>query len=310
MDRTLPIPEAGRILSQVPTHLLRAAYLIGKIPFQALVSDPRVSYTLYIPDQYKEIHEAQQQKNVQSLPAPLRLIVNIHGTRRDAVTCRDSLIGFADKHGLAVLAPLFPAGLDSPLDIDNFKNLRSKTLHADLRLLDILTEISHLWPGINTDSVILMGFSGGAQFVHRFAYLYHERLDTIVIAAPGSVTALDRDRKWPAGVHDVGDVFVDQVIGIEGLRQIPAILMIVGEDDGVDVESMELQAFIAGQSGEKVESVAGMSRVDVIKLLHSNWEENGIRADLKTIPSVGHDYTALMPSILSWLDKCVANSSG
>jgi pimeloyl-ACP methyl ester carboxylesterase len=223
---------------ELPSQLLRAAYLVGKIPLRSLRSDSRVSYAIYIPEQYCAVHEALQNPG-SGLPARLPLVVNVHSTRRDAITCRDSLIDFADKHGVAVLAPLFPAGLDNIFDLDSYKDLRSTSLQSDLRLLDMLDEINHIWPGVSTNIITLIGFSGGAQFVNRFIYLYPERVAAVAIAAPGKVTKLSAE-KWPKGIGNVATIFQDCKIDVVAIARMKAALLLVGEEDKFSDETVEL----------------------------------------------------------------------
>ncbi len=72
----------------------------------------------------------------------LPLLVYIHGTRRriSAVDSDDDLVPFAEATPCAILAPLFPVGLDGPNDLDSYKLVRSKTLRSDLALLAMLDE--------------------------------------------------------------------------------------------------------------------------------------------------------------------------
>ncbi|KAK9234061.1 hypothetical protein V1525DRAFT_414306 [Lipomyces kononenkoae] len=72
-------------------------------------------------------------------------------------------------------------------------------MRYDLLLLAILDEVSLRCPAIDTSKVLLTGFSGGGQFVHRFTYLHPERLLAVNVGAPGSVTYLDDNRPWADG---------------------------------------------------------------------------------------------------------------
>lgn len=58
-----PAMDSKALKSQasLPVHLLRVALLIGKIPWRACQSDPRISYSLYIPQkQYSVVHQASR----------------------------------------------------------------------------------------------------------------------------------------------------------------------------------------------------------------------------------------------------------
>ena len=97
----------------IPKEFLKRAYLINVIPARTLQADTRFSYCLYIPEKH---YGAGQPR--------LPLIVNVHGSRRRAEGGRTIMKDFADKHQCAVLAPLFPVGIDGDrFDVDNFKLL-------------------------------------------------------------------------------------------------------------------------------------------------------------------------------------------
>lgn len=309
----------------VPAHLLRAAYLLGKIPFRATCSDPRVSYSLYIPEQYKEVHSfIQCQRNQKSepitpysttpsQPRKLPLVVNVHGTRRDATRCRDSLVPLADTLNVAILAPLYPAGLDGEFDLDSYKTLRSKTLKADVVLLAIIAEVAKGWPGIATERVVLMGFSGGAQFVQRMLYVWPERIMAVLIAAPGRTTALGGVEPWPHGTRDFAEVFEigDGVVDVETMRGIGGrIGLFVGELDGEEAqkENLDLQKWLTERiakttsSGEYVKRlVQGKGRLFGLKELQQDWRRHGIESTLEVVPGVGHDYQGLLAAMTDWL---------
>ncbi|KAJ5121973.1 hypothetical protein N7526_008910 [Penicillium atrosanguineum] len=146
--------------ADVPPHFLNAAFLVGHTPLKALESDPRVSYALYIPPGHY---------NTDTVPKKLSLLVWIHGTLRKLTAFyAEDMVSFANSTPCAILAPLFPSGLDGPDDLNSYKILRSKSLSSDLALLSILEEIAARWPGIRTDKVFMMGFSGVANSLNGF----------------------------------------------------------------------------------------------------------------------------------------------
>jgi hypothetical protein len=119
--------------ANIPPQFLKAAFLAGHVPCKALSTDPRVSYKLYIPPEHINANPSDPKQTLPILP----LVIIIHGTRRTSETL-NGLISWSHTHPCAILAPLFPAGLDGPNDIDSYKVLSSKTLRSDLALLSIL----------------------------------------------------------------------------------------------------------------------------------------------------------------------------
>lgn len=110
---------------------------------------------------------------------------------------------------------------------------QSEDIRHDLCLLAMLDEVALRWPGIDTSEVFLTGFSGGAQFVHRFMYLHPERLHAAAVAGLREMTALDGSKAWPEGVQDLGVVF-GRAVDFDMLRTLP-VLAAVGEDDAVSM---------------------------------------------------------------------------
>jgi predicted peptidase len=225
--------------ADVPPKFLKAVMLVGSVPFKALRNDQRISYTLYVPPEHYNpdpkyvLHSDCKDTLDPVYQRPrLPLLVNIHGTGRSAEKCRDLLIPFANTEHVAVLAPLYPGGIDSDNDLDNYKVLRYKSLRSDIALLDILDEVATRWPGIATEKVFMMGFSGGGQFVHRFMYLYPDRLHAVSVGAPGRVTYLDLELKWPKGIQNLEEVFgKGTVVEKAKVRALRGIQLVVGNAD-------------------------------------------------------------------------------
>jgi len=300
--------------ADVPPQFLKSVYLVGNIPFRALATDPRVSYTLYIPQEhYNPDPSFQSAASQTAYPDPcyllpkLPLLVTIHGSSRNAETCRNLFTAFADSERVAVLAPLFPAGLDGETDLDSYKLLRSKTLRSDKALFDILDEVKVRWPGIETEKVLLAGYSGGGQFVQRFFYLYPERLHAVSIGAPGRATHLDFTKRWPDGIKDVEEIFGPGMrIDLGKIRGMKHLQSVVGGEDTVIHGGKEFWAWMAGMkkartnnrpSADQIESSSSaesefsemtVNRVDALKAVKEVWDREGIISRLDIVDGVRH----------------------
>ncbi len=295
--------------AEVPSQFLEAAYLVGSVPRIALASEPRVSYSLYIPPRHYNPNPLATAGGDASLNLPkLPLLIFMHGSKRNVSPIHNELIPFAESTPCAVLAPVFPAGLDGPNDMDSYKRLRSKTLRSDLALLSMLDEVAHRWPGIDTTRVFLMGYSGGGQFAHRFLYLYPERLAAVSIGAPGSVTVLDPTQKWPAGVADVEELF-DRSIDKHIIQKV-AIYLIVGSAD-VEMHGGEgfWQWYTKTSAKLRTGENDGMNRnkhpvqdrLSTLKRLHAMWMEDGIKAQLEIVEGVAHENGRVLGHVLQFL---------
>jgi pimeloyl-ACP methyl ester carboxylesterase len=274
----------------VPQEYWSSAFLIGRIPLRALQSEPRVSYSLYIPPEHYS--------NAKKLP----LLVFVHGTSRNHSI--QDFAAFASSTPCAVLAPLFPAGLDAPNDLNSYQILRSMTLRSDLALLSMLDEIGRTWPGIETNKVFLMGFSGGAQFAHRFMYLYPERLYAVSVGAPGSVTRLNEIQSWPKGVKNVQDVF-GRVIDKDLLRKLKVFLVVGGSDvsqqGGYNLLLWLLQRKASGSTEAEEPPNRDEIRTDIVSNLLEEWRQIGLDVQMKVVDGIAHKSDGLRETVLAWI---------
>ena len=317
MDSVHPISTA-----QVPAQFLQTAMLTGVVPLKALRSDPRVSYCLYVPSEHynpdpsrSSISEGEASRPSYKLPK-IPLVISIHGTGRDATTCCQRLVQFADTERCAILAPLFPAGLDDELDLDSYKLLRSKTLKSDLALLDILAEVKQRYPGIYTERFFLAGFSGGGQFVHRFLYVHPETIIAASVGAPGRVTRLDKAWKWPQGIANVSEIFQKELratggdVSLDSLRKIREIQMVVGGDD-IEIPSDEFSQWVKMMKAKKSRDGGGegssslepmrTTRVDTLRNLYQEWSSLGLSTTFQVVKEVKHDSGGIHPTVEAFL---------
>jgi peptide/nickel transport system substrate-binding protein len=151
-----------------------ARYDTGVTPYWTLQAEPRVGYRLCVP---RGCDPAGTSRHP--------LLVALHGSMREDHTA--PFLDFVEATGAIMLAPVFPGGLAFPGDLDACKFVR--------------------FEGFDCDHLVfaMFGFSGGAQFAHRFLYLYPERLRAVSLAAPGLVTRFDDRHPWWVGTGGVAD---------------------------------------------------------------------------------------------------------
>ncbi|WP_413100077.1 poly(aspartic acid) hydrolase [Streptomyces sp. Inha503] len=261
-------------------------FLTGRTAFFALARDPRFSYCLYVPADHAPDDP------------PLPLVVTVHGTRRRAETLRDAFADFAERHHCVVLAPLFPAGISGPNDVDSYKLLSPAGFRPDEALLDMVDEAAARWH-VLADRFHLHGFSGGGQFAHRFAYLHPHRLASLSVGAPGRVTLLDPSTTWWHGTADMKERFGTDA-DPAALRGVP-VQLVVGENDTVTAE--------LAPDEDRRPMAAGTHRVESINVLRANWREHGIDARLDIVPGTAHDHFAVLPAVQRFLGAQVSASS-
>ncbi|OJJ65889.1 hypothetical protein ASPBRDRAFT_435488 [Aspergillus brasiliensis CBS 101740] len=310
---------------EVPPQFLKSAFLVGHIPQRTLAAEPRVSYTLYIPPTHYKPDPNRASQTSPYDKARLPLLVNIHGTSRSS-SIRPELVFFAGSTPCAILAPLFPANMDGPNDLDSYKVLRSATLRSDLALLAILDEVSTVWPGINTEKVFLAGFSGGGQFAHRFLYVHPERLAAVSVGAPGKVTMLDEQLAWPSGIANV-QVLFGKGVNKDLIRKVQIQLVIGSEDVKVHggeefwkwAKKLMAQRMAAEKAsrkdsekentGKREVVMMDQGRSETLQQLQSSWQTDGIEARLDVVDGVAHSSVGVQECVWSYLRPLMQRSN-
>ena len=268
-------------------------YDIGATPFFALQKEPRVSYCLYVPEDYDEAGEDR-----------FDLIVLVHGTERGAASYRDRFREFAEQHRAIVLAPLFPANLFGPNDLDNYKLLDCQGLRFDRLLLAMVAEVSAKYRFADK-RFLLHGFSGGGHFAHRFFYLHAHRLKGVSIGAPGVVTLLDEGRDWWTGTRDLEAVFGRRA-GVDAMRSV-AVQTVVGADDR---ETWEITIPENSPWWMTGANDAGRDRIERIGSLADSLERAGIAVRRDIVANVAHDGWAVLYAVQDFFAQVLDTGDG
>ena len=251
------------------------AYHSGATPIFASRADQRFHYCLYVP----------------AAPAAGRpLVVIVHGTGRSGPKYRDAFAGFAEEHGCVVLAPIFPAGIDDPEDLHNYKFIDYHGIRFDRVLLGMVDEITARYP-VDGSRFLLHGFSGGGQFTHRFLYLHPDRLAAASIGAPGRITRLDDTQPWWLGTGGFADHFGTE-IDYDALRRVP-VHMVVGARDTDTWEITNPGGTNWMDGAEKT----GRTRVERLRTLQADYEQHGIRVRFDLVPGVAHSGTGVLDAV-------------
>lgn len=154
----------------------------GVILHRTLVSDPRQEYFLYLPRKGGN---------------GAKIFVTVHGTSRNAEEHARGFAPFAERYGVVVIAPYFPAQR-----FPDYQRLgrKDKGERADLALQAMVQEVATI-TGASEKKLYLFGYSGGAQFAHRYMLAYPERVARVVLGAPGWYTFPDENLKYPKGIQ-------------------------------------------------------------------------------------------------------------
>lgn len=259
----LPVGHPGRRL------------LTGVTPSFAAQADPRFSYSLFVPEDLADDEP------------PLQLWVFVHGTGRRTAVYLDRFADLAREHRAAVLVPLFPAGIDGPDDIHNYKRIASAGVRFDELLLAMVDEVAQRWD-VTTSAFFLHGFSGGGQFANRFALLHPRRLAAVSIGAPGQITVPTTDEPWWRGVADTGSLF-GTPFEPAAVADVP-VQVVVGS---LDTDTADLAAVAPG--GDAI------GRRSQAETLVEAFRALGAAVRLDVVEGMGHDGTAAIPVVSEFL---------
>lgn len=263
-------------------------YEVGATAVFAVQTDPRFSYMLYLP----------RRKAAEPLP----VAVLVHDTMRTAEKYREAFAEWAEQTRTALLLPLFPAGVGEAFDLHGYKYLARHGVRYDQVLLDMLEEVAEHF-SLSIGRVLLFGFSGGGQFVHRFALLYPERIRAVSIGAPGGVTLPGDHADWWVGTRNTDEVFGRAIVegSLTGLQ----VQALVGEDD---METWEVSDPALRSSPYWMPGAddAGPHRVARMEALAGALEQVGAVVTRTTVPGAGHDPCAMFEPAMRYFDDVLA----
>ena len=159
-------------------------------------------------------------------PDPDRVLVLVHGISRQPSFMLRCLADRADELDYTLIAPVF-----NHRSYSDYQRLGrdGRGERADLAFRTMLMDAA-VCLGLQ-GAVHLMGFSGGAQFAHRFVYAHPGVVRSLTLAAAGWYTAPDGRVRFPYGTAP-NRRLPDLNFDIHNLLQTPS-LTIVGERDTV-----------------------------------------------------------------------------
>lgn len=201
-------------------------------------------------------------------------LVLVHGISRNAAELALRFAEQADRCGVPLIAPLFTS--ESFGQYQQAVDLK-RGLRSDLALCDILADAAQRF-GLNTDKIALFGFSGGAQFAHRFSLLHPTRVRVCIPASAGWYTMPDPEGAWPLGLADMPDGPLDPAA-----RKVPFHL-IVGQRDRQDD--------VALRHSPELDRVQGPDRLSRARtwfraLRKAGWSE---ASSLTVLPRTRHNF--------------------
>ena len=222
------------------------------------------------------------------LPRALRrdapLLVSIHGYTRNALSHAIRFRDLADHHGVACVVPCFTRERHRRYQTLGAGRGGEKPDAALCALLDTVADSLSLAPR----PAAMFGFSGGGQFLHRFALHHPQRVGAAAIAAPGWYTFPDAGTEWPRGLRLRNGA---QAGDLTALLRIP-MLVLVGDRDTQQDDLLNCSREIVAQQGtHRLERAQRW-----VAAMHAAAAAQGLapRVSLAPMSGVGHSFETAM----------------
>ena len=201
-----------------------------------------------------------------ALVEPQKLLVCIHGISRNAKQQQVAFSSIADRLGVRLLAPEFSEErFPGYQRLDNAQGYTRADLALNRMLISLAGDLrEQAW------TLDMFGYSGGAQFCHRYALCYPVRVRSLVLAGAGWYTFPDRSVKYPRGLANWPSLLPgpapDRV-----MSKIPT-LVLVGDLDTERDASL--------RKGERIDEQQGRHRLARAHNWVERWRALGHATDL------------------------------
>lgn len=243
----------------------------GKTRLRTLKDDPSLEYFLYCPRR----------------PEGAPLVVAVHGITRNAGQHAHVLAPFAAARGAALLAPLF-----SKPRFKDYQRLGRSGCgdRADLALQRIIREVTQ-GTGISSTDIRLFGFSGGAQFAHRYAMAHPGDVRAYALGAPGWFTFPDETQPYPWGTLPSPDLDGIGFALAEFLR-IPGAVFVGERDRNPAATALNKTSRVLEQQGESRFERAQRWIAEMNRAARSRGYTTAY--ELHALPRSGHSFVKTM----------------
>lgn len=207
-------------------------------------------------------------------------LVSVHGISRNASEHAAAFGPLAEATGKVVVAPLF-----SMRGCRRYQRVLDDC-RPDKALLTTLDSVA-ADIGIAVDRFDLFGFSGGAQFAHRFAMLHPERVNRLALASAGWYTLPTSHYPFPVAAAADSPEGARLQETLDRFLTVPTLVM-VGEHDTARDANL--------RRSHMLDERQGMTRVErgarFVQAFRHAARRAGIGpvAQFRTIPGCGHSF--------------------
>lgn len=154
----------------------------GRVLQRVLQADPSQAYVVYIPT---------------SGASGAPIFVAVHGLSSNPTKLARVFSDLCEATGVAMVAPVFTA--ERHADYQRLGRA-GRGVRADLALERCVAEVASLTTA-DARQIHLFGYSGGAQFAHRYLMAHPHRVARAAIASAGWYTFPDTGERFPYGIR-------------------------------------------------------------------------------------------------------------
>ncbi len=243
----------------------------------------------------KRIHRVRTDDNVSlsyywfqsSQPRPdLPLFFAVHGIGRRAKDQARMFAPYVEAIGGTLIAPIF--GKRRFAGYQRLKRSQNE-IRSDLAARELILHAHHRFE-MPSGPVVMFGYSGGGQFVHRFAMAYPRQVKRIAIAAPGWFTFPDKRIRFPQGISEISTL-PDLNFDSSRFLRIPS-LVLVGDRDVGRGKSLNQRREIDAQQGRHRLERAG-KWVNAMRSAAGRYQYNTV-FQLQILPGCAHSFADCM----------------
>ncbi len=241
---------------------------VGDIVLRCCRGEPDIDYHVYRPA---------------SAGAGARVVVAVHGISEHAAGHARAFAPLAERHGVVLVAPHF-----AQPQFHDYQRLgrMGRGARADLALERVLEEVART-TGASTGRFFLFGFSGGAQFAHRYLMARPGRVVSAALASAGWYTWPDPKRRYPQGLGR-NRRLPDVVFDADAFLRVPVLVTVGDRDVERDPALRTSEALDRRQGRHRAERAARWARA-----MKRAARERGLppSVTLQTVADAGHGFS-------------------
>lgn len=239
----------------------------GTLTLRRVHGDAALCYYLYVPESRPR--------------AQAPVLASVHGISRNAREHGRAFAALAEQYGLVVVSPLFRKDF-----YPDFQRLGVDSgRYPDAALGAMFADVGALL-GLDVGRVTLFGYSGGAQFAHRYALVNPGRVAALAVASAGWYTWPSHQHAFPLGLRAT-PARPELVCRLDEFLAIPLCVLIGARDTQRDA-ALRRSRWLDGFQGRNRLARARSWFAELQRVAASRGIER--RAELRVLEESGHDF--------------------